>query len=70
MKLKIPVETTEVFLPSTGLNYRMTTKHVYAYSDVVTVRCGSTMVTGIGHFYRCSVTGELRQYGFDSQRTN
>ncbi len=58
--------TKNVFLPSIGLNERRATLHTYSHSELVTLKQpGSIKVTGLGHMYRCSETGELRRYGFD-----
>lgn len=65
--MKMPVRTEEAFLPSKGLNERRATRHVYSHSELVTLpgeKKGET-VTGLGHFYRCSETNELRRWGFD-----
>ncbi len=66
--INLPVSATVVYLPSKGLNERRATKHVYSHSELVTLpaRAGSGPVTGLGHFFRCSETGELRRYGFDA----
>lgn len=58
------------YLPSHGLNERRATLHKYEYSEVVTLpapggKPGET-VTGLGHFYRCADTNELRRWGFDA----
>lgn len=68
MTKSIPVTTTTVFLPSKGLNERRATKHVYSHSEVITLPARSKeseASTGMGHFYRCTETGELRRWGFD-----
>ncbi len=63
--MKHPVETTEAFLPSHGLNNRKATKHRYSHSESVTKTIDGKPVVGLGHFYRCDETHELRQWGFD-----
>ncbi len=60
-----PVQTLEAFLPSHGLNNRKATKHRYSHSEQVTKNIDGKPVVGLGHFYRCTETGELRQWGFD-----
>lgn len=60
-----PITTLEAFLPSVGLNNRKATKHKYAYSEQVTKTVDGKAVVGVGHFFRCTETGELRQWGFD-----
>lgn len=60
-----PVSTLEAFLPSTGYNNRKATKHRYSHSEPVTKQIDGKAVTGVGHFYRCVETGEIRQWGFD-----
>ena len=64
--MKLPVESVEVWLPSPGLGNRRATKHKYSHSEMVAVRCGDKMITGLGHFYRCSETSVLRRWGFDA----
>ncbi len=65
--MKLPVHTVEAFLPSPGLNNRKATLHRYSHSEsVMKTVDGGTPVVGIGHFYRCSETGEIRQWGFDA----
>lgn len=65
--MKSPIQTLEAFLPSHGLNNRKATKHVYSHSEMITKKfCDGTPVTGLGHFFRCSETGELRQWGFEA----
>lgn len=68
--MKPSVETLEAFLPCHGLNNRKATLHRYDHSEPVTKRVGDTTVAGIGHFYRCSETGEVRQWGFDAGAFN
>lgn len=63
--MKYTVQTLEAFLPSHGLNCRTATRHRYTHSERVTKIIDGRPQTGIGHFYRCSETGELRQWGFD-----
>jgi hypothetical protein len=59
--MKLPVSKTVAFLPCNGLNNRKATKHIYSHSELVTVN----RATGLGHFFRCQETGELRRWGFD-----
>lgn len=66
MRRSLSVEPLSAFLPSTGLNYRKATKHIYSHSEPKTVRCGGKMITGLAHFFKCTETGELRQWGFDT----
>ena len=69
--MKYTVQTLEAFLPSHGLNNRKATLHVYSHSEAVTKKfCDGAPATGIGHFFRCTETGELRQWGFDSRGFN
>lgn len=63
--MKSPVETHTAFLPSAGLNEREATLHTYSHSELVTVKVDGKPTVGLGHFYRCSVTNELRRWGFD-----
>jgi hypothetical protein len=65
--MKHPIQTTSAILPSAGYNYRKATRHFYTHSELVTlptVRAGET-VTGLGHFFRCEETKEIRRWGFD-----
>lgn len=57
------VETTKVYLPSRGLNERRATLHTYSHSELVTLPNG---LVGLGHFFRCEETHELKRYGFDA----
>ncbi len=58
-----------VFLPSAGLNERRATLHTYSHSELIQVRGdGGKKITGMAHFFRCTVTGELRQWGFDADK--
>jgi hypothetical protein len=62
-----PVETKTATLASAGYNYKKITRHVYAHSEVITIpgpKKGETL-TGLGHYYRCEETKELRRWGFD-----
>ena len=63
--MMLPVHTVEAFLPSHGLGNRKATLHKYSHSESVPKRLDGKPVVGIGHFYRCTETGELRQWGFD-----
>lgn len=63
--MKLPITTTEPCLPSPGLGNRRATKHKYSHSEQVTKLIDGRPVVGVGHFFRCSETGELRQWGFD-----
>lgn len=43
------------------------TKHQYDHSELITLGdITEQQTTGIGHFFRCTVTGAIRRYGFDS----
>jgi hypothetical protein len=53
------------YLPSAGLKERRATLHTFSHSDLVTVKVDGRSVTGLGHFYRCTETDEVRQWGFD-----
>lgn len=67
--MKPPVQTTVAQLSSAGYNYRKFTKHTYSHSEMVTVPSrlkGEPPLTGLGHFFRCEETGELRRWGFDA----
>lgn len=66
MRRSLSVVNTTPFLPSTGLAYRRATKHTYSHSEPKTVRNGSKMITGLAHYFKCSETGEIRQWGFDT----
>ncbi len=60
------VQTLSAVLPSAGYNYRKATLHTYVHSALVTITGSNTeKTTGLGHFYRCVETGELRRWGFD-----
>lgn len=66
--MKMPIRTAEAYLPSRGLNERRATLHKYSHSALVTLKAqgkGESHVTGLGHFFRCTETGETRQWGFD-----
>jgi hypothetical protein len=63
--MKLPVENTIVYLPSPGVNERYSTLHEYSHSELVTIKRDGASVTGLGHFYRCTETKELRRWGFD-----
>ena len=64
--MKHTVTTLEVFLPSVGLNERRATLHKYAHSEQITKKgADGKPVTGVGHFYRCTETDTLKQWGFD-----
>lgn len=60
-----PVTTTTAVLPSAGYNFRKATRHTYSHSELVTVTIDRQQVVGLGHFFRCSETKELRRWGFD-----
>lgn len=60
------VITKRAVLTSAGYNYRKWTKHVYSHSELVTLAVNGTPVTGLGHFFRCEETKELRRWGFDA----
>lgn len=60
-----PVQTKTALLPSAGYNGRKATLHTYAHSELVTVTIDRKPVVGLGHYYRCSETNELRRWGFD-----
>lgn len=67
--MKLPIVTPQALLPSLGLNERRATLHKYSHSEMVTLPSrakGEPPVTGLGHFYRCEETGELRRWGFDA----
>ncbi len=57
--------TTEALLASAGYNYRKWTKHRYSHSELVTLPTAEGTITGLGHFFRCEETKELRRWGFD-----
>ena len=61
------VQTTRAVLASAGYNYQKATRHKYSHSELVTLQGHSKgeTVTGMGHFFRCEETGELRRWGFD-----
>ena len=66
--MRISVETERAVLASAGYNYRKFTRHTYSHSEMVTIpgeRKGEN-VTGLGHFFRCGETGELRRWGFEA----
>ena len=69
--MKLPIHTTDAFLPARGLNNRRATLHRYSHSELVTLPGAErgTTVTGLGHFFRCTETGELRRWGFDALHT-
>jgi hypothetical protein len=60
-----PTQTTFAFLPSAGYNFRKATKHLYNHSELVTLQVDGSPITGLGHFFRCVETNELRRWGFD-----
>lgn len=60
-----PVTTATAMLPSSGYNFKKATYHVYSHSELVTVKVDGASVVGLGHFFRCSETKELRRWGFD-----
>lgn len=60
-----PVETTIAYLPSSGYNYRKWTWHSYVHSELVTVTVDGSPSVGLGHYFRCKETGELRRWGLD-----
>lgn len=64
-----PVQTTTATLPSAGYNYRKATYHTYSHSELVMVKIDGQPVVGLGHFFRCSETKELRRWGFDRTLT-
>jgi hypothetical protein len=66
--VKMPVQSLVVYLPSKGLNERRSTVHTYSHSELVTLpgEKKGTTVTGLGHFYRCGETNELKRWGFDA----
>lgn len=67
----LPVRTTRALLVSAGLGPKSKNRwtwHTYSHSEMVTLpgeTKGST-VTGLGHFFKCEETGEVRQWGFDA----
>ena len=60
-----PVRTKTALLPSAGYNYQKPTWHMYSHSELVTIGTGATATTGLGHYFRCAETGEMRRWGFD-----
>ncbi len=64
--MSLPVQTKRALLASAGYNFRKWTRHVYSYSELVTLQCDGIPTTGLGHFFRCEETGEVRRWGFDS----
>ena len=66
--MKHHVTTTRALLTSVGYNHQKWTKHKYSHSELVTLPGASKgeTITGLGHFFRCEETGELRRWGFDS----
>lgn len=62
------IETKKALLASAGYNYQKWTKHEYSHSELVTLAGHSEgeSVTGLGHFFRCTETAELRRWGFDA----
>lgn len=66
--MKHAVLTTEALLASAGYNYRKWTKHKYSHSELVTLpgSAKGETTTGLGHFFRCAETGELRRWGFEA----
>ena len=70
--MKQLVETKKAFLPSEGYNKRVATEHVYHHSEVITKPARSKEEepqTGLAHFYRCTETDAIRQWGFDRFNT-
>lgn len=66
--MKHPVERAYAYLPSKGLNERRATLHKYDHSQMVTkppLERGGKPQTGTAHFFRCTETDSLRQWGFD-----
>lgn len=59
------VTTKTALLPSAGYNYRKITRHTYVHSELVTVMSDGAPSVGLGHYFRCAETGELRRWGFD-----
>jgi len=59
------VQTKTALLTSAGYNHRKWTRHTYSHSDLVTIATNGVPVTGLGHFFRCEETKELRRWGFD-----
>lgn len=58
-----PVKTKRAFLVNDA---REVTLHVYHSSQLVTLpQAGGPPVTGLGHFFRCTKTGDIRRWGFD-----
>lgn len=67
----IQVETKTAVLPSAGYNGRKATRHVYVYSEAVVLHPDSSHpIHGIGHFFKCTETGEIRRWGFDRGATD
>lgn len=64
--MKLPIVTPHALLPSVGLNERRATLHKYSHSEMITIKRNGETLTGLGHFYRCEETGELRRWGFDA----
>ena len=65
------MRTLEAFLPSAGLNERSATLHKYSHSEPIVIPDGhGGRVRGVGHFYRCTETGETRRWGFDAETVN
>lgn len=54
-------------LPSEGLGGRRATLHVFSHTGTITIKHpGGNSTKGIGHFYRCTETGSIRQWGFET----
>lgn len=68
--MMLPIRTTSAFLVSAGLGprNRRATLHTYSHSEIITLpgETRNTTVTGLGHFFKCTETGEVRQWGFDA----
>ena len=64
--MKHPVQTITAVIPSAGFNMRKATRHRYSHSELVTLQSDGRPTTGLGHFYRCEETNELRRWGFDA----
>jgi hypothetical protein len=67
-KQRVRVETKTALLPSAGYNGKKWTRHTYEYSETITItpkRGKPEPQTGVGHFFRCVETGEIRMWGFD-----
>lgn len=62
--MNLPVRTTRAFLPC--LNEHRATLHTYSHSAIVTLLTLEGPVTGLGHYFRCEETGDIRRWGFDA----